>query len=939
MPKEQRPYSIDAVPVQKTGLVTSDDTPTQSRRPPAGRLPEPDNLNFTAELDRSDRSVTCIITGSWDTPPGSTPQGYQVQIARDENFSRSVQIYNTTEPFFERSGFADNKEFFIRVRVIWRELVSAWSDPFRLLTPTDTSEAALPTNVTVTWSNAGDAELRWTNPPDEHFKTVSIVIRSGGTTLRTIESATGRYVYTVFLNGADGQAGVYYPSLTFELRSVTWAGVVSQNATILTRTKPKPADIPAAAVSTSFFGRDLAIDWPDSDNASIYRLTLDGVTRRLTSSFFTYTFDQNAKDHDGTPEPQITWSLVALDALGQESANAATGVAINQPPDPPTDVTIIGGQLGTFIVDVTAVQPLDFQHFTYRLTRDGFSYSTFQSTANEQTIGVRQNGLYIVYVSVVDSFGQASAEVSAAQDIETLTIEDLREDARYADSAGNTADELAKLKDGNAASNGVVYNATMGWNWTRVTRPITDRYKFIQCTTNLNISLYVKLEGRGVTRWLSGPVVLDELQEVADEATAQTRAATLHAFRGNNQINLPEIMEAYQITLYHQRISSDYRIYELYPWRFIQADYIEAEELSAITANLGEVTAGTITSLFIRTATSGRRTEMDPLGFRTYSSNGAQQIEIATDGSGAMKLPMAIGSRIRSQVAYALNWLRNDALQAYFAGLVQINTANPYLAGAAGGEDVGKPGAIFLTAGGISATGTAALALLADDHTGNTQSEARITAEQISLTGGSTRINRLRVGQGTNPFENGYIGANKIRLETSVGIGSNPGSSTRLSIKGINTSSTTNTIFAQNSSNQILFYIRNNGSGYLRASAWTHGSDERIKDIRGISPYGLAAIRQIQPIAFDYHHGPQNQIGFSAQNVQTVIPEAVEEVEEQVDDAGTVVNTILGLTTIPIIAALVTAVQEQQHQLDQQQQQIAALQSAVAALAQRLNES
>jgi hypothetical protein len=52
--------------------------------------------------------------------------------------------------------------------------------------------------------------------------------------------------------------------------------------------------------------------------------------------------------------------------------------------------------------------------------------------------------------------------------------------------------------------------------------------------------------------------------------------------------------------------------------------------LSAFTADIGEVTAGTITGLLIRTASSGQRIEMTSTVFKTIDSGGETRIEIPT---------------------------------------------------------------------------------------------------------------------------------------------------------------------------------------------------------------------------------------------------------------------------------------------------------------------
>lgn len=67
----------------------------------------------------------------------------------------------------------------------------------------------------------------------------------------------------------------------------------------------------------------------------------------------------------------------------------------------------------------------------------------------------------------------------------------------------------------------------------------------------------------------------------------------------------------------------------------IKAEYINAETLSAISADLGEITAGTITGATIQTATSGTRFVMTSTGFQGINSSGDVIFEIVLTGANA----------------------------------------------------------------------------------------------------------------------------------------------------------------------------------------------------------------------------------------------------------------------------------------------------------------
>ena len=86
-------------------------------------------------------------------------------------------------------------------------------------------------------------------------------------------------------------------------------------------------------------------------------------------------------------------------------------------------------------------------------------------------------------------------------------------------------------------------------------------------------------------------------------------------------------------------------------------------------------------------------------------------------------------------------------------------------------------------------------------------------------------------------------------------------------------------------------------------------SDERAKVIHGPVDYGLAEVMALRPIRFNYLQDPEaapSNIGFSAQNVGSVIPEAAPEHSDGQ----------LGLNSRGILAALVLAVQELKREND-----------------------
>jgi hypothetical protein len=116
----------------------------------------------------------------------------------------------------------------------------------------------------------------------------------------------------------------------------------------------------------------------------------------------------------------------------------------------------------------------------------------------------------------------------------------------------------------------------------------------------------------------------------------------------------------------------------------------------------------------------------------------------------------------------------------------------------------------------------------------------------------------------------------------------------------------------------------------------TQTSDERLKDISGPVTYGLNEVLSIEPIAFTMKDDPNiPKIGFSAQQVQPIVPEAVydtkecidgytenEETKEQIPNSD---RTKLAMEYTQLIPVLVNAVKELSAKCDALQAEVNAL--------------
>jgi hypothetical protein len=110
-----------------------------------------------------------------------------------------------------------------------------------------------------------------------------------------------------------------------------------------------------------------------------------------------------------------------------------------------------------------------------------------------------------------------------------------------------------------------------------------------------------------------------------------------------------------------------------------------------------------------------------------------------------------------------------------------------------------------------------------------------------------------------------------------------------------------------------MLSVNGNASKSSGGTSWAVFSDERLKNIKGPFNPGLKVLLQLQPIRYEYKAdnalglpGGTAEVGFSAQAVQQVLPEAVSRNQQG----------YLQLQSDPILWTMLNAVKEQQKQIE-----------------------
>jgi hypothetical protein len=233
------------------------------------------------------------------------------------------------------------------------------------------------------------------------------------------------------------------------------------------------------------------------------------------------------------------------------------------------------------------------------------------------------------------------------------------------------------------------------------------------------------------------------------------------------------------------------------------------------------------------------------------------------------------------------------------------------------------------------------------------------------VTAGSRLPFRIRPGAPTSSID--------IAASGNVGIGTASPTNAKLYIFGGNDAATTNAIHissADGTQTEFAFLSANQATEYLRlgyfngtqlknvffdvgntgrvgigttapdqmlsvngdaskngGGSWLTFSDERLKNIKGQFRTGLNAIMQLRPLRYEYKKdnavgikSDREYIGFGAQAVQKVIPEAV----------TANANGYLMVNSDPILWSMVNAIQEQQKQIEELKKEIRQLRSTRA---------
>jgi hypothetical protein len=257
------------------------------------------------------------------------------------------------------------------------------------------------------------------------------------------------------------------------------------------------------------------------------------------------------------------------------------------------------------------------------------------------------------------------------------------------------------------------------------------------------------------------------------------------------------------------------------------------------------------------------------------------------------------------------------------------NEANFFVRDVTGGSRLPfrvRPGAptssIDISATGNVGVGTASPAFPLDVTNSSAsvarfKSTAAANAVNVTLDSSATRNANIEYQQaGTNKWFEGNVASNdRFRLANSNANG-NAELFTVLQNGNVGIGTATP---------DLKLSVNGDADKSLGGGSWQFFSDERLKNIKGRFNSGLKAVMQLQPIRYEYKRdnalGLQSeveQVGFGAQALQKIIPEAVSKNA----------NGYLMVNNDPILWTMLNAIKEQQKEIAQLRGEIRKLRAA-----------
>lgn len=369
--------------------------------PPTGQVAAPSNLTATAGgVVRSPVKPEAYVNLTWRAPAGVVPTYYDIEYGRSSEWDSVTKTFSNPQrvqayQLYATLSLGLNTTYRIRVRSVYRNTTSTWTDTVQVTTVDDTTAPDPVTNLATNWNPiTGDLTITWTNPTNVQFRDARVRIYSDATKTilyRTVFSNSGRYVYTYAQNMQDSTSGDTSLTITVDSRNWSASGTVYSTSVDTTATLTAPANVTGVQATVNGATGEVVFRWNAiASNITGYRIRVNNVDRNVSTNEYRYSLAQNIIDNGGgSPLTTIPYNIVAFNIFNQVSSAAATGTAAFTAPATPAGLTVnfntvdcsfkwtAGTDVAGYRLEIdTNVRNLGFTNqYTYTLAQNALEHS------------------------------------------------------------------------------------------------------------------------------------------------------------------------------------------------------------------------------------------------------------------------------------------------------------------------------------------------------------------------------------------------------------------------------------------------------------------------------------------------------------------------------------------------------------------------------------
>jgi predicted phage tail protein len=635
------------------------------------------NTNVATKTITNSPGTTSILT--WTGALSEAPQSGNVWVISSTSLAirkfRIISIKESESTVFDISAYEydPNKYSQVENNVNVEEPI-----------PTTRPGGALdsPSNIEIQAYSYTDGDLtnrkygmliNWQASPDPRTEYYQLRYTKDGGGL--IELGTSTDTSYDFKDVIDGTYDIYLRSCSLTANS-PWISYADFVMTAGTTSVSPPINLQVKGGGAIWGGRDVTMEWDLQDEATFNSGTVTGgvvkqfkvevyntsnlqlkrtyFTSSKDEQEFTYTYAMNSEDFAGSPSRALTFKVYSVDYYANLST-AATLAVSNPAPSMASTTPVVTAKTGYLKVTWTPVADIDMYYYKIYYGTTNPPTTVGGNILHPNTIfeifDVSYGTNYYVQVEPYDAFGVGIKSVipSPVSPLQIPTIDvdvELADSIVMSDSDSNGTSTLIKLYNRNFTTDGVTYTIT------GVDKHIEYAYNLenyfdrigVWCSS-ASTRVYVGYSIDGVTwYYLSGEV----------DHTLDANSALVPNSRATSKTNYWQLAVGMNIGLFPNNISAKYvrlyltgtyttTIFEMVPSRLLISELAAIDSLSAISANIGTITAGNLQSPDYGPAT-GINIDLDA---KTVSLGGNTNpvLKFYNDGSNKLDINAAVTFR------------------------------------------------------------------------------------------------------------------------------------------------------------------------------------------------------------------------------------------------------------------------------------------------------